>query len=138
MFRNKNGSSTVHMETLNSILGKGSVINGTVKIENSVRLDGRLIGELHSTGLVTIGPDGDVDGNIYARSAVIGGKVKGSIQTTDQITLEVKSVVVGDLKTTKLTIDEGAMFEGNCNMEPKKDYVSGSGPSTVTIESDTD
>ena len=120
MFRSKNGSANTQPDSLNTILGKGSVINGTVKIESSVRLDGRLIGELHSTGAVTIGSDGNVDGNIFARSAVIGGKVKGSIETTDHIVLEDRSVVIGDLKTSKLTIDEGAMFEGNCDMDPNR------------------
>ena len=120
MFRNKNGSANTQPDSLNTILGKGSLINGTVKIESSVRLDGRLIGELHSTGSVTIGADGNVDGNIFARSAIIGGKVKGSIETTEHIVLEDRSVVIGDLKTSKLTIDEGAMFEGNCDMDPNR------------------
>ena len=125
MLRNKNGSVKSQPDKLNTIIGKSSVINGTVRIENSARLDGRLIGEIHCTGTVTVGSQGDVEGDIYSQSAIIGGKVKGRIETSEQIILEAGSVFIGDLKTSKLTIDEGAMFEGNCLMvkdkEPPKD-----------------
>ncbi len=106
---------------LNTIIGKGSVINGKISIQNSVRIEGRVIGEVSSTGTVTIGSKGEVEGDIVAINAVIGGKVKGSIKASEKIILESNSVLVGDLQTVKLTIDEGAMFEGKCYMSDEKE-----------------
>jgi cytoskeletal protein CcmA (bactofilin family) len=106
---------------LNTIIGKGSVINGKISIQNSVRIEGRVVGEVSSTGTVTIGSKGEVEGDIVAINAVIGGKVKGSIKASEKIILESNSVLVGDLQTVKLTIDEGAMFEGKCYMSDEKE-----------------
>ena len=101
---------------LNTILGKGSVIEGKISIKNSVRVDGRIIGEISSTGTVTVGEKGEIEGNIIAQRAIVGGKVKGRINAALRTILEAQSVFIGDLKTAKLTIDEGAMFEGRCLM----------------------
>ena len=101
---------------LNTIIGKDSVINGKLSIQNSLRIDGRIVGEVLSTGSITIGSNGEVEGDIVAINAIVGGKVKGSVKATEKIILEANSILVGDLKTAKLTIDEGAMFEGKCYM----------------------
>ena len=134
MFGGKNRDDVEDGRELNTILGKGSVIEGKISIKNSVRVDGRIVGEISSTGTITIGEKGEVEGNVNATKAVIGGKVKGRINATVKAILEAHSVLIGDLKTAKLTIDEGAMFEGRCLMpdengkptnnsrnEPKKD-----------------
>lgn len=106
---------------LNTIIGKNSIINGKLSIQNSIRIDGRIIGEVLSTGSVTIGSNGEVEGNIVALNAIVGGKVKGSVKASEKIILEANSILVGDLKTAKLTIDEGAMFEGRCLMTEDKE-----------------
>jgi len=109
---------------LNTIIGKGSVINGKVSIQNSVRIEGRIIGEVSSTGTVTIGSKGEIEGDIIAVNAVVGGKVKGSMKASEKIILEANSIFVGDMQTAKLTIDEGAMFEGKCCMTEEKEEPS--------------
>ena len=106
---------------LNTIIGKGSVINGKVSIQNSVRIEGRIIGEISSTGTVTIGSKGEVEGDIISVNAIVGGKVKGSLKASEKIILEANSIFVGDMQTAKLTIDEGAMFEGKCCMTEEKE-----------------
>lgn len=105
---------------LNTLIGKGSVVNGKISIQNSVRIEGRVIGEVSSTGTVTVGSKGEVEGDIVAVNAIVGGKVKGSIKASEKIILESESVLIGDLQTVKLTIDEGAMFEGKCYMGDEK------------------
>lgn len=104
---------------LNTIIGKGSVIEGKIKIKNSVRIDGKIKGEITSTGTVTIGSDGEVEGTINAANAIIGGKVRGKMNVQSKIILEKNSVLIGDLKTQKLNIAEGAIFDGNCIMDDK-------------------
>lgn len=121
MTKEKNSNMKNDSKELNTIIGKGSVINGKVSIRNSVRIEGRIIGEISSTGTVTIGSKGEVEGDIVAVNAVIGGKVKGSIKASERIILETNSILIGDLKTAKLTIDEGAMFEGKCCMTEEEE-----------------
>ena len=104
---------------LNTIIGKGSVIEGKIKIKNSIRIDGKIKGEISSTGTVTVGADGEVEGTINAANAIIGGRVRGKMNIPSKIILEKNSVLIGDLKTQKLNIAEGAIFDGNCIMEDK-------------------
>ena len=118
---------------LNTIIGKGSVINGKVSIQNSVRIEGRIIGEVSSTGTVTIGSKGEVEGDIISVNAIVGGKVKGSLKASEKIILEANSIFVGDMQTAKLTIDEGAMFEGKCCMTEEKEEHGGKVKSEVKL-----
>lgn len=144
MFGGKNRDDVEDGRELNTILGKGSVIEGKISIKNSVRVDGRIVGEISSTGTITIGEKGEIEGNVNATKAVVGGKVKGRINAAVKAILEAHSVLIGDLKTAKLTIDEGAMFEGRCLMpdeegkptnnsknESKKGEKQSAGPSQI-------
>lgn len=104
---------------LNTIIGKGTSIEGKIKVKNSIRIDGKIKGEVSSTGTVTVGSDGEVEGSINAANAIIGGRVRGKMNVQQKIILEKNSVLIGDLKTQKLNIAEGAVFDGNCVMEDK-------------------
>ncbi len=117
---NKESNESSDRRELNTIVGKGSVIDGKIKIKNSIRIDGKVKGEISSTGTVTIGSEGEVEGTINAANAIIGGRVRGKMIIQSKIILEKKSVLIGDLKTQKLNIAEGAIFDGNCIMEDKE------------------
>ncbi len=106
---------------LNTIIGKGSFVEGKINIQHSIRVDGKIKGDITSTGTLTVGPDGEIDGNSYVESAVIGGKIKGTLKANSKVILESSSIFVGDLKTQRLTIDEGAIFEGNCQMRENEE-----------------
>ena len=116
---NKVDSSDADRRELNTIIGKGSYIEGTIKIKNSVRIDWKTKGEITSTGTVTVGIEGEVEGTINAVNAIIGGRVRGKMVIGAKVILEKNSVMIGDLKTQKLNISEGAIFDGNCIMEDK-------------------
>lgn len=116
---NKEDSTGADKRELNTIIGKGSVIEGKIKVKNSIRVDGKIKGEISSTGTVTIGSEGEVEGTINAANAIIGGRVRGKMVIDSKIILEKNSVLIGDLKTQKLNISEGAIFDGNCIMEDK-------------------
>ena len=106
---------------LNTIIGKESVVNGKLSIQNSIRIEGKVNGEISSTGTVTIGAKGEVEGDIMSVNTIVGGRVKGSIKATEKIILEANSILVGDLQAARLTIDEGAMFEGKCSMTDEEE-----------------
>ncbi len=102
---------------LNTIVGKGSSLEGTLKVENSVRIDGRIKGNLSTTELLVVGKEGEIEGDIIAKNAIIGGRVRGKISATGKVVLESKAVFLGELKTARLVIDDGAIFDGRCSMQ---------------------
>ncbi|MBD3386915.1 hypothetical protein GF407_18570 [candidate division KSB1 bacterium] len=101
---------------LNTILGKGTVFEGNIRLEHSLRVDGVVKGDVDTTDTLVIGKDGQVIGNIKVKSLILGGKLKGNARVSDIIVLESKSEFNGEMITGKLIIDEGAIFEGKCSM----------------------
>ena len=116
----KNGSqSGSSMET---VIGTDTVIQGTVSSKGSLRVDGKIEGGITDADSVVIGETGDVQGDVNARSVVIGGKVIGNITATN-IEILSEAAIHGDIKTAALAISDGASFEGNCTMTKEKQQV---------------
>jgi len=99
-----------------NFLGGGTVVEGTVRSENSVRIDGKLKGNLICKQTLTVGVNGEIEGEIEAKNAIIGGKINGKIKVAEKLVLESKSTLIGELKAGKLLIDEGAVFENPSNL----------------------
>ena len=110
---------------LNSIVGKGASLEGKLEVQSSIRVDGRVKGTLKSTESVIVGKEGNIEGDIIAKDVVVGGKVNGKIEATGRVVLEATASFTGDLKTGKLIIDEGAVFDGQCSMKPAERVVPG-------------
>jgi cytoskeletal protein CcmA (bactofilin family) len=117
-----------------NFIGKGTIIDGSVKTESSIRIDGSIKGTLVCKNTVTLGENGRVEGDVEAVNAIIGGRVKGKIIVGEKLVLEARSSLVGELKAKKLIIDEGAVFDGTANMgitspvEPKQSMVKAESP----------
>ena len=109
----KDSSSTT--SELNFI-GRGTIIDGNIKTESSIRVDGAIKGKLICKNTVTVGDGGRIEGDVQAVNAIIGGKIKGKIIVSEKLVLESKSSLVGELKAKKLIIDEGSVFEGTSDM----------------------
>jgi len=108
-----------------TIIGNGDRIEGKIKVSNSVRIDGDVLGEIHSAGLVIVGKDAKVDGNIFSAEATIAGKVEGGIEASGTVELESKCFFKGDLKAKNLVVHEGAIFLGQVSMEvPEEEKAS--------------
>jgi cytoskeletal protein CcmA (bactofilin family) len=101
---------------LNTIIGRGSVIEGALTVQSSLRVDGKVIGSLNVADSLIVGKEGEIEGEVRVKNAVIGGKVKNKIIASGKVVLEAKSVVYGEVRTSRLVIDEGAIFEGRCAM----------------------
>ena len=111
----KSNSNEVSSTELN-FLGGGTVVEGTVRANNSVRIDGTLKGTLICKNTVTVGINGEIEGEVEAKNAIIGGKINGKIKVAEKLVLESKSTLIGELKASKLIIDDGAVFEGTSKM----------------------
>ena len=103
-------------ETLNTIVGRGTLFEGVMKVDNSVRIDGTFKGELSCSGTLTIGQSGEAHAQLDGRDVYINGVVHGNVRG-DKVRLDSQARVVGDIHSNALSISEGAVFQGNCSMD---------------------
>jgi cytoskeletal protein CcmA (bactofilin family) len=108
---------------VDTIIGADASLRGSYKSKHSIRVDGEIYGNVVSEDGIIIGPKGLIRGNISAKTVVVGGRVKGNITAYQRLEFQATARVEGDLSTPSLIIDEGAQFEGNCQMEDKGKVV---------------
>jgi len=116
----KGSSEIVRSGELNTIVGKGSKLQGNLTVQNSLRVDGHITGNVQSTDTVIVGKEGRVKGEIQAKDVLIAGTVRGQVFAENKVYLESKSIIEGDVKASRLVVDEGAAFDGNCIMKNDK------------------
>ena len=105
---------------MNTIIGKDTVITGTLDVKGALRVDGTVKGKILCSDCVTVGATGVVEAEIEADSAIIAGRMVGNVVTTEKIELQAKCEMEGDLRTKSLVIEQGAVFCGACNMKDTK------------------
>ncbi|MEO8647829.1 MAG: polymer-forming cytoskeletal protein [Acidobacteriota bacterium] len=102
---------------LSGFVGHGTVLTGETNFQMMLRVDGHLTGTVSSEGgTLIVGTNGQVDANITVAVAQVNGEVNGDISATEKIHLGRTARVVGNVATPRLIIEEGAVFEGGCNM----------------------
>ncbi len=106
-------SSTSH--SLNSLV-KGTSVEGTVRSESDIRIDGMIKGKLLCKAKVIIGPSGFVQGEIRCQNAVIEGKFEGEVYVSELLNIREKANIKGAVQTHKLIVQSGAIFNVNCQM----------------------
>tara|TARA_Y100000588_G_C13919619_1_gene780913 strand:- start:366 stop:758 length:393 start_codon:yes stop_codon:yes gene_type:complete len=119
MFQSDKTGNKMNSKT-SSILGPELEIHGDVKVSGSLLIYGKIYGNIHSNGAVRTVKGSEIKGNIIAKEATIGGRVEGDLEITSKATLGDTSALKGNLKAAILTIEEGANFEGACNMAQEK------------------
>ncbi|MBI5464794.1 MAG: polymer-forming cytoskeletal protein [Ignavibacteriales bacterium] len=102
-----------------NLIGQGTVIEGKIRSQGSVRVDGKVLGEVSAGESLSVGITGEIEGNVSAKNVVVGGKIRGSINAAEKIVFEGKSVIKGDIRATRLVIDEGSLFDGRVSMVEK-------------------
>jgi cytoskeletal protein CcmA (bactofilin family) len=117
--------------TLSGYVGNGTNIDGETSFKGMMRVDGHVSGNISSDdGTLIVGDGGRVDANLNVAVAMIRGTVNGEIIATQRIQLGRTARVTGNIQTSSLSIEEGAVFEGNCRMTAKAAAASGTKPDT--------
>ena len=101
---------------ISTLLGKGTVLEGDFSAKGSVRIDGKVNGDVTVEQALVVGATGSIVGNISAKSVVIGGEVIGNVDAPEKAELTETAKVIGDLATAVIVIDEHAVFQGKCDM----------------------
>lgn len=102
---------------INAFVGEGASIKGSLSYSGTVRVDGKIEGEIHTSGNLIIGKNAVVEADIHVASITVSGKVIGSIHAKKHILLHQSAKIYGNLYTPSLTMEEGVFFQGNCQME---------------------
>lgn len=120
-------------------IGKAVFIKGELSGSEDLYLDGEVEGtiELDKNSL-TIGPNGRIRAHVHAREVIIHGKVDGNIMGSDRVELKRSAVLVGDIVTQRVSIEDGAYFKGSVDVQREqkgegKAAYAGAVPSGVGI-----
>lgn len=101
---------------LNAFLGEGTSFKGTLTFEGTVRIDGKLEGEIFTKDTLVIGEGALVSAAIHAGVVEISGTVHGNITAERKVDIHASGRLHGNISTPLLVIEEGVVFEGNCTM----------------------
>jgi cytoskeletal protein CcmA (bactofilin family) len=101
----------------NAVLGKSVNVKGQILSREDLTIDGEVEGtvELQEHRL-TVGPNGKVSASVKAREVVVLGTIHGNVETTDKIDIRKEAKLVGDIRTARIVIEDGAYFKGNIDI----------------------
>lgn len=130
-------SKTKHDKKLNemaTIIGEETTVEGTLNVNSSLRIDGKVFGEIKCSGDVTIGKGGYIENTITARNLLIAGKVKGNAKIENKIHIYDTGHFEGSAEMGIIVIDENGFFQGESRMKGP-DNVSKSEEKTEKVKS---
>jgi cytoskeletal protein CcmA (bactofilin family) len=121
-------SNEMENHTIN-LIGTGTMIDGNIVSNGDIRIDGSLKGNLSTKGKVIVGDTGKVSGEVNCKNFEVEGSVDGKVIVSELLSLRAKSKILGDITTSKLAIEPGAVFTGKCDMSGSNPNLNASKPS---------
>ena len=115
--REKDNLYTMNGDEPFTFLGKGAQFKGIIHFEGTIRIDGRLEGEIHTKGTLMVCEHAVIEGDINADVVVCGGQINGNIVASEKVQLLSTGIVMGTIKTPLLSIEEGVRLHGMCDAE---------------------
>ncbi len=129
----KRGNNSHESPDRLNIIVEGSKVIGDMITESNLRIDGEVLGNVTSASKVVIGEHGNITGNLTCADADIEGKLNGVMKVEGLLSLRSKAVIDGEITTSKLEVEEGAQFSGNCKMS---NFTSASTTKASTTQQD--
>lgn len=111
---NKNPIYEIGM--ISTVFAKDTEFYGNLNFSKSLQINGYFEGEIVSDGFLVIGEDATVKANIKAKTLIIQGTIHGNVEASERLEIHTKGKLYGNIKTAKLKIADGVVFEGNCEM----------------------
>jgi cytoskeletal protein CcmA (bactofilin family) len=103
-----------------TFLAKGVDFKGVVNFDGTIRIDGRVEGEVHTTGTVIVGEQAVIKGIISAGTVMNSGKINGTVTATSKVHIQKPGILIGDIRTPGISIEDGGHFHGMCDMGAHK------------------
>ncbi|MBS0165487.1 MAG: polymer-forming cytoskeletal protein [Nitrospira sp.] len=115
----KQGTDAIPNENF-TFLSKGVDFRGILNFDGTIRIDGRVEGEINTSGTLIIGEQAIIKGVISAGTLITSGKVNATITATEKIQIQKPGILIGDIRTPGISIEDGAHFHGMCDMGAHK------------------
>src|SRR5260221_7497705 len=110
-----------------NVLSSDVEIKGNVRFSGELTLEGKLEGEISSDGTLHLGDSAVVNGNLNVGSVTVRGKLTGNVVAKDKVDIKTKAELFGDVRASKLVIEEGVTFVGKTEVNPNKVAASAGG-----------
>ena len=112
---------------ISTVLGEETEFNGVLTFQKSLQINGVFEGLVHSEGNLVISEGARVKANLRAKVIIICGKVIGDVEASEKVELMETAELIGNIKTANLQIEDGAVFQGNCERVPPQTAVAATG-----------
>ena len=109
-------------------IGEGVTFKGIIKYKGSVRIDGKLEGEIHTDGVLIIGERAVIVAKIEAGTIECQGHITGDIKAKNKVKLMAPAVLEGTVATTSLSMEDGVLFNGTCQMSKDGEKTNSKSP----------
>jgi cytoskeletal protein CcmA (bactofilin family) len=117
MWAMKERSQQIEQDNENfTLLGRGTDFKGVVSFDGTVRIDGRVEGEIYISGTLIVGEHAVIEGVVSVGVLMNSGKINGTVTALEKIHILKPGVLVGDVRTPVIAIEEGSRFHGMCDM----------------------
>jgi cytoskeletal protein CcmA (bactofilin family) len=104
------------LEKFDTLIGRNAEIHGCLKLNESVRIDGKVVGNIEASKdaaiSVVIGPNGEIQGDVVASRIIVAGKVSGNLHGFERVELMASALVQGDIKYASMAVEHGARLLG--------------------------
>jgi cytoskeletal protein CcmA (bactofilin family) len=115
-----------------NVLNSDVELHGTLRFSGELSFDGKLDGDISSEGSLDLGDNAVVRGNINVTSVVVRGKINGNITAREKIDIRAKTELFGDVRASRLVMEEGVTFVGQSEINPSK-ATQGAGQRTGDV-----
>lgn len=119
MIKKDEKNMTGTAEDINAFLGQGTEFKGIISYDGTIKVDGKIEGEIITKGTLIVGETAQIDAQISAGIIICAGKITGNITANKKVQLQAPAVLNGSIKSPQVVIDEGVIFNGNCEMKPE-------------------
>lgn len=127
---NKNQKEVEELSNSSNIIGKGTIVNGSIETFGNIRVEGKVVGDIKTKSKAAFGNSSQVDGSVLAQNAEVAGHIAGTIEVTELLVLKATASIDGDIITNKLLVESGASFNGKCKMGVKSKEIKIGKPET--------
>lgn len=116
MFNSKDKKELEELSNSSNTIGKGTSIEGDLESYGNIRLDGKVVGNVKTKSKIAMGESSYLEGNLVALNAEISGEIKGTVEVAEVLLLKPSAVINGDIKTGRLIVESGAVWNGTVKM----------------------
>lgn len=133
MFSKKQEPTSPQYEKFETLIGKSTLVEGTVKSEEPLRIDGTIRGGVICKADLIIGEKGNVYGDVQCLNLMLAGKIEGNVEASGQLHITASGSLKGDASIRSFIVDERGIFDGKCHMVTES--AEQSGENSVALES---